>query len=179
VQLPDSGWPSGRYWWTVVPVQIVAVGTTTPSTIEYHDAELPQDACKAGREWSFGLQSAPVTAAAAATPYASGVTAGPRVIAAATKVPSFTQLPLITWEPALGAQSYQIQLSRHLYPWNTISQQTSVVPSALLPLNVKDVGVWYYRVRGVNPELPANAQYMTWSTPAEIKITGNQIKVVK
>src|SRR6202012_5341155 len=69
---------------------------TASSSIEYHDAELPQDACKAGREWSFGLQSAPVTTAAAARPYVSGLVAGPRVEAAATKVPKFTALPLIT-----------------------------------------------------------------------------------
>jgi hypothetical protein len=125
------------------------------------------------------LESEPVTTAAASTPYVSGVTAGPRLIAAATKVPSFTGSPLITWEPAMGAQSYEVQLSRHLYPWNPVSEQTSVVTSALLPLGSKDVGVWYYRVRGVNPNLPANAQKMTWSNTAELRITGNQFKVVK
>ena len=25
IELPDSGWPSGRYWWTVVPVDIVDI----------------------------------------------------------------------------------------------------------------------------------------------------------
>jgi hypothetical protein len=196
VQLPDSGWPTGRYWWTVVPVQIVQVATSSSSSsssgssgssgssqpsfsLEYHDSELPQDACKSGREWSFGLQSAPVTTAAASTPYVSGVTAGPRVIAAATRVPNFTELPIITWEPAIGAQSYEVQLSRHLYPWDPVSEQTSVVTSASLPLNSTDRGIWYYRVRGVNPTLPANAQKMTWSSTVELRITGNQFKIVK
>jgi hypothetical protein len=154
-------------------------GSSTPPSpaIEYHDAEIAQDACRAGRVWSFGLQSAPVTTAAAATPYASGLTAGPRLVAAANRVPKFTGLPLVTWKPALGAQSYEIQLSRRSYPWTPVLKQTSVVPSAVLNLSAKEAGTWFYRVRGVNSHLPSNGK-MTWSAPVEIRITGNQFKVV-
>ncbi|MBV8395223.1 MAG: hypothetical protein JO064_03070, partial [Actinobacteria bacterium] len=88
------------------------------------------------------------------------------------------ELPLVTWEPAIGAESYEIQLSRHLYPWVAAKSVTSVVTSAVLPLAKTDHGTWYYRVRGVNPNLPTGAQKMTWSSPVEISITGNLFSVV-
>jgi hypothetical protein len=184
VELPDSGWPTGRYWWTVVPVHPYEIFTPPaaagdPSNaLEYHDAELPQDACKAGRVWSFALHSAPVTTSAAATPYASGLTNGHHLTAAARRVPSFVELPLITWKPAIGAQSYEVELSRHAYPWVAVKQQTSVVPSALLQLSTDDRGRWYYRVRGVNANLPANAQKMTWSNPVSLRISGNLFAIL-
>lgn len=182
VTLPDNGWPHGRYWWTVVPVAAVDVpppdGTPGDSdAIEYHDLVLPQDACAAGQVWSFGVQSQPVTTTAS-TPLVSGLVAGPRIVAAATRVPSFAQLPLITWRPALGAISYQVQLSRKLYPWNAARTTRAVVPSAVLPLTKRDVGTWYYRVRGVNPDLPQAAQAMAWSKPVAVRITGDQFVVL-
>jgi hypothetical protein len=182
VTLPDNGWPQGRYWWTVVPVAAVDVvpkdGTPGESdTIEYHDLELPQDACAAGQVWSFGVQSQPVTTTAS-TPLVSGLAAGPRIVAAATRVPSFAQLPLITWRPALGAISYQVQLSRKLYPWGASRTMRAVVPSAVLPLTKHDVGTWYYRVRGVNPDLPPAAQAMAWSKPVAVRITGDRFVVL-
>lgn len=209
VELPDSGWPTGRYWWTVVPVEIVDIppdtsssststtttSTTTTSTtttsssgssssggtddaVEYHDAELPQDACSAGRVWPFALRSAPVTTAVASKPFASGLALGQRIVAGAGREPKFVELPLVTWKPAIGAQSYEIELSRHLYPWSPVKKQTSLVTSTVLPLGKSDHGTWYYRVRGVNPNLPANAQKMTWSQPVALKITGNLIAVL-
>jgi hypothetical protein len=128
--------------------------------------------------WPFALRSAPVTTAAAATPYVSGLTLKKRLVAGAGRVPSFVELPLITWKPAIGAVSYEIELSRHLYPWVAVDKQTSVVTSAVLPLTPSEHGKWYYRVRGVNPNLPAGAQKMTWSDTAAIRITGNQFAVV-
>jgi len=185
VELPDSGWPTGRYWWTVIPVYPLELYTPPAlpgdpaNAIEYHDAELPQDACKAGRVWSFALRSAPVTTSAAAMPYASGLSNGHRLVAAARRVPSFVELPLITWKPAIGAQSYEVELSRHAYPWVAVKQQTSVVPSALLQLSTSDRGRWYYRVRGVNANLPANAQKMTWSNPVSLRISGNLFAILR
>jgi hypothetical protein len=185
VELPDSGWPAGRYWWTVVPVSIYEVfpedgaAATPDDPVEYHDTELPQDACAAGRVWPFALRSAPVTTTSAATPYASGLGTGQRLVAAVKRAPKFIELPLITWKPAIGAQSYEVELSRHSYPWVAVKSQTSVVTSAVLPLTKTDVGTWYYRVRGVNPNLPANAQKMTWSGTAPIRITGNQFTILR
>jgi hypothetical protein len=173
IALPDDGWPAGRYWWTVVPVQILNDGTN----ISYRDVELPQDACAAGRVWPFGLQSMPVTTSDS-VPFASGLYGG-RVTAAAAPTASFVQLPVITWKPVLGAQSYEIQLSRRVYPWKAVSSQTAVVPSATLNLTKSQTGVWYYRIRGVNGNLPGTAIKMTWSKPTAIRISGDRFVVVK
>ena len=82
-------------------------------------------------------------------------------------------------EPALGAQSYEIQLSRRRYPWVAATDITSVVTSALLPLATSDHGTWFYRVRGINPNLPTNAQKMTWSSAIRISITGNRFAILR
>jgi hypothetical protein len=175
IELPDIGWPSGRYWWTVVPVQVLQSPT---GDLVYRDAELPQDACAAGRVWSFGIQSMPVTKTENGGPFASGQN-GSRVVSAATKTPSFVQLPVITWTPVLGAQAYEIQLSRRLYPWHTEVTQAAVVPSVTLKLTKQQSGTWYYRVRGINGYLPGTAIKMTWSTPAALRISGDRFVVVK
>lgn len=183
ITLPDNGWPEGRYWWTVVPVVAAAFpadpskGVVDSDKLEYHDLALPQDSCANGQVWPFGVQSAPVTTSSQ-MPYVSGLSAG-RVTSAAGRSPRFSELPLITWEPALGAQSYEIELSRKAYPWKAVRTQKSVVTSAVLPLTRVDLGTWYYRVRGVNPNLAAGAQKMTWSSPVKITITGDEFTVVK
>jgi hypothetical protein len=190
VSLPDNGWPQGRYWWTVVPVAAVPVAssggssssssssTPTSTKLEWHDLSLPQDLCAAGQVWPFGVQSAPVTTSSG-TPFASGVGATQRVTSAAARRPSFRELPVITWQPAMAAYSYEIELSRHAYPWVAAKKLTSVVTSVVLPLSKSDRGVWYYRVRGVNPNLSGPAQKLAWSTPVAIKITGDIFKIVK
>jgi hypothetical protein len=181
--LPDNGWPEGRYWWTVVPVEIAvfpadpAKGVQDSDKVEYHDTVLPQDSCAAGQVWPFGIQSAPLTTSSQ-TPYISGLLAG-RVTSAGRQSPRFSELPLITWQPAIGAQSYEIELSRKAYPWKAVRKQTSVVTSAVLGLTRSDVGTWFYRVRGVNPYLVAGAQKMTWSRSVKIRITGDEFTVVK
>jgi len=181
--LPDNGWPEGRYWWTVVPVELAVFpadptkGVQDSDKVEYHDAVLAQDACAAGQVWPFGIQSAPLTTSSQ-TPYISGLLAG-RVTSASRTSPRFSELPLITWQPAIGAQSYEIELSRTAYPWKPVRKQTSVVTSAVLNLTRSDVGTWYYRVRGVNPYLVAGAQKMTWSRTVKIRITGDEFTVVK
>lgn len=178
IALPDNGWPEGRYWWTVVPVEAVVTG----NAIVYQDAELPQDACKASglwpaSVWSFGMQSEPVTTTRSG-PLASGLHGG-RVVAAANRQPAFDRLPVVTWKPVYGAQTYEIQLSRKLYPWKAAILQKAVVPSATLKLTKQDVGLWYYRVRGVNANLPGSAIDMTWSAPTAIRISGDLFTVVK
>jgi hypothetical protein len=196
VSLADNGWPQGRYWWTVVPVAIVQVppppsssGSSSSSgsgkskgpvavPLEYHDMALPQDLCAAGAVWPFGMQSAPITTTTQ-TPYASGVVKGNRVVSAATRTPSFQELPVVTWKPAMTAVTYEVQLSRTKYPWNLARSLTSVVPSAVLPLSRKDVGIWYYRVRGINPDLTGPAQKLAWSKPVAIRISGDRFVVVK
>jgi hypothetical protein len=161
VELPDNS----AYWWTAVPVEIFE---DAAGGITYQDMELPQDACAQGSVFSFAMQSMK------ATTYASGVH-GNRVLSSA----SFSQLPVITWSPVLGAQTYEIQLSRRPEPfWKTAITQTAVVPSATLNLTKKDIGTWYYRVRGVNGNLGGTAIKLRWST-GKIQISGDLFQIVK
>jgi hypothetical protein len=155
-----------------VPVQIVEVvadsasGPSDSDPLEYHDMALPQDLCAAGAVWPFGVQSAPVTTTSG-TPYASGLVSGTRVVSAAKSTPTFQELPLVTWEPALAATTYEIRT------------QVSAVTSAVLPLSKSDIGVWYYRVRGVNPNLSGLAKKLAWSKPVGIRISGDRFVIVK
>jgi hypothetical protein len=161
VELPDNS----AYWWTAVPVEIFEDST---GNLVYQDMELPQDACAQGSVFSFAIQSMK------ATTYASGVH-GNRVLSSA----SFSQLPVITWSPVLGAQTYEIQLSRRPEPnWKTAIAQTAVVSSATLKLTKKDIGTWYYRVRGVNGNLGGTAIKLRWST-GRIQISGDLFQIVK
>jgi hypothetical protein len=66
-----------------------------------------------------------------------------------------------------------------VYPWKAVSSQTAVVPSATLNLTKSQTGVWYYRIRGVNGNLPGTAIKMTWSKPTAIRISGDRFVVVK
>jgi hypothetical protein len=60
-----------------------------------------------------------------------------------------------------------------------VRKQTSVVTSDVLPLAKTDKGTWYYRVRGINPNLPGSAQKLAWSKPVAIRISGDRFVVVK
>jgi len=180
VDLWDSGWPNGRFYWTVVPVSVLTIGTAKPPAaqpIEYHEISVPQDACEAGQVMSFGKVSQPVVAASS-TPYASGLSPNGRVIAAVGSRPSFHDSPLVAWEPAVGATSYEVEWAKGTtYPWKATGSLTTHATSVVLPL--KEPGLWFYRVRGINPALPAKAQKMTWSRPAALRLTGTQFKIVK
>ena len=245
VDLWDSGWPNGRFYWTAVPVryesadpkrttlslatapgastfrladvtgfgatQLVRIGagatqetltitsvntatseilTTTGSTyahgagedvqnltatIDYWDLELPQDVCASGRVQSFGKGSKPLVASST-SPFVSGLSPKGRLTSAATARPSFYGAPLVAWEPALGADQYQVQWSKSRYPWVTAGEKFTFATSALLTL---DPGVWYYRVRGVNFSLPGTARAMSWSAPVGVKVARPTFAVVK
>jgi hypothetical protein len=185
VDLWDSGWPSGRFYWAVIPVEAQLYGVPPKKTdqtnglpIEYHDTAVPQDVCQAGDGMSFGKVSQPVVTASG-TPFVAGLAPDGRVVASAAKVPQLHDSPLVAWEPAIGATTYEIQLSRRSYPWRTTWSQTTPATSAMLPLGPKQVGTWWYRVRGINPALPQGAQQMSWSKPVRLKITGDSFVVVK
>jgi hypothetical protein len=251
VDLWDSGWPNGRYYWTVVPVKEVArpqlttslavaasAGATTvtvvtpagfpvgatitigagvsketltvsdvnasvltlsrgltfahptaeivinPSPgIEYRDAELPQDVCAAGRVATFGKVSEPVLAGST-SPYASGLSPGGRLIAAVSGLPSFYGTPLVAWQPAVGADEYQVQWSKTKYPWNPVGQRFTFGTSAALDQVASgkhvslDPGTWYYRVRGLDFSLPGTARAMSWSDPVGFNVARPTFKVV-
>ena len=245
VDLWDSGWPNGRFYWTVVPVRfetadpkrttvtvatapggstfrladltgfgatqfvrigsgatqetltIASVNTTTgeistttgatyahgsgedvqnlTSTIDYWDLELPQDNCAAGRVQAFGKGSKPLVASST-SPYVSGLSPKGRLTSAAVARPSFYGAPLVAWEPALGADQYQVQWSKTRYPWVKAGEKFTFATSALLTL---EPGVWFYRVRGVNFSLPGTARAMSWSAPVGVKVAKPTFAVVK
>jgi hypothetical protein len=49
----------------------------------------------------------------------------------------------------------------------------------VLPLGSTAAGTWWYRVRGINPALPAGAQAMSWSKLVKIRVTGDSFVIVK
>ena len=242
VDLWDTDFPRGRYYWTVVPVvatapvalattlasaaalgsltitvsttgfavnDVVSIGSGTTletatvvsvtgntltlsgplkfghgagetatkagSALEYRDQELAQEACAGGRVASFGKTSEPVVTAAA-TPYASGLSPGGRLVAAASSTPSFYGTPLVAWTPALGAKTYEVQWSRTRYPFRPVGLLPTYSTAATLPLKP---GTWWYRVRGINYSVPTGAQPMSWSDPTVLKVARPTFKVVK
>ena len=183
VDLWDSGWPNGRYYWTVVPVTVDYYPpfdpTSTDKPIEFHDTQVPQDSCEAGVGMSFGKVSQPVVTASSNMPWVSGLGPDGRVIASVAKVPAVHDSPLVAWQPAVGATTYEVQLSRKQYPWKTTWSTATAATSVILPLGKAAVGTWFYRVRGINPALPVGAQAMSWSKPVRLRVTGDSFVVIK
>jgi hypothetical protein len=183
VDLWDSGWPNGRYYWTVVPVTVDYVPPhdvlAKDSPIEYNDTAVAQDSCERGVGMSFGKVSQPVVTAASDMPWVSGLAPNGRVVASASKVPSVHDSPLVAWQPAIGATTYDVELSKKTYPWKATWSTTTAATSVVLPLGKTSVGTWFYRIRGINPALPAGAQAMSWSKPVRLRITGDSFVIVK
>ncbi|HYZ79374.1 MAG TPA: hypothetical protein VE596_18580 [Gaiellaceae bacterium] len=263
VDLWDSGWPNGRYYWTVVAAEprlapnlvtyLAApvhagdmtiqvnntlgfakggggllgdgvtqelvnikdiVGNTIYASIpvtfdhpvrdrffiptdavEYHDLEMPQDACADGRVQAFGKTNEPAVTTAGA-PYVTGLSPTGRLVQAAATRPAFYGSPLVSWKPALGADEYQIQWSRTRYPWRPVDPVTkeryeklTFATSALLDRQVTAAsgtttrgpllpGMWWYRVRGLDFSLPGTARAMSWSKPVAVRITKPKFAIV-
>jgi hypothetical protein len=260
VDLWDSGWPNGRYYWTVVAAEprlganltsylsapahagdmSVVVNSTlgfgaqaqigdgataeavlidkllgnvatlqTPllynhpthdrffvpsEAVEYHDLEMPQDACAQGRVQAFGKTNEPAVTRSGA-PYVTGLSPTGRLVQATGARPAFYGSPLVSWKPALGADEYQVQWSRSRYPWRPVDPLTkeryeklTFATSALLDRAVigqngasrgpLPPGVWWYRVRGLDFALPGTARAMSWSKPVAVRITKPKFSVV-
>jgi hypothetical protein len=176
IELLESGWPNGRFYWTVVPVKQVSKLSADgkASTISYADAEVPQDACASGRVMAFGKASTPVVAGQG-TPYASGLSTTGRLIAAAGAAPFYGH-PLVAWLPVAGADTYQVEWSRTQYPWRSVGRiDVDGGTAATLPLAP---GGWWYRIRGVDAALPTGHQKMTWSQPLQIKVAKPKFRLV-
>ena len=77
VDLWDSNWSTGRYYWTVVPVG------------HNGDAELAQDACQAGRRGEFGKTSVKPDLAEGLVPFATGLSTTGRLFSAASSRAQF------------------------------------------------------------------------------------------
>jgi hypothetical protein len=151
---------------TVTLNQALALGhrngdvVTVGSKLEYDEIELAQDACASGRVGMFGKVSQPV-AAGGKTPYVTGLAANRRLLtASATRSPKVYGSLLAAWRPALAADSYELQWGKKAYPFKPVGQVFTASTSAMLSLNA---GAWYYRVRGINFQLPTNARGMAWS----------------
>jgi len=170
VDLPDLNFPSTRYYWTVVPVVLTQ---DESGAIQYHDAEVGQDACAAGRVQSFGKESAPVVTTSG-TPYVAGLTPGGRLLASVGHQPVVYGTPLVAWQPAKAATGYQIQWSRKLYPWRPAGTKQTFSTSAVLKLQP---GKWYYRVRGLNAGA-LGLPYMSWSTPVRVTVAKPTFRII-
>jgi hypothetical protein len=157
VDLWDSNWDSGRYYWTVVPVAW--------NGSEYQDVSLPQDECQKGNVGTFQKRSTTPQLGSGA-PYVTGLSPSGRLLSASGSQRAFYGVPLVAWTPSTGATKYDVEWSRTAYPWQKAGSMTTPATSALLPLKP---GTWYYRVRGIDPWLPGN-HMLTWSSAVRIHI---------
>jgi hypothetical protein len=176
IDLWDTAWPNGGYYWTVVPV-VIEHPAGAPTTIQYRDVQLPQDVCQSrdtGAILRFGKVSQPVVAASGA-PYVSGLTPKGRITSAVSKKPTFYGRPIVAWSPALGADSYEVQWSRSRYPWKAAGTLATYSTSASLPLKP---GLWYYRIRGVDSSIPGTQQQMSWTEPLALRVAKPTFRVV-
>lgn len=180
IDLPDTAWPTGGYYWTVVPVvAIPRSGSPAPASgasfpVEYRETELPQDACQSGRVMRFGKSTPPVVTASS-RPFASGLSPKGRLVSAVRSSPSFYGTPLVAWRPVLGAQEYEVQWSRTANPWRPVGSMKTPATSSLLPL---EPGMWHYRVRGYNYSLLKRPQ-MAWSSATALRVAKPTFAVVK
>ncbi len=178
VDLWDSGYPTGQYYWTVVPVNVIA---STSGGVTYRDAELPQEACQSGRILSFAKESLPTTTTEAA-PYASGLSPDGHLASAAIVKPTFYGSPLVSWRPAVGAVAYEVQWSKVSYPWKTEGKPAFTFGTSALLGDATGTplapGPWYYRVRGLDPYVAGPAKQMTWSDPVLVTVATPRYRVV-
>ena len=152
----------------------------TSGNFQYHDLELPQDACASGRVARFGKESEP-SLTASGDLFATGLSSTGR-LTSALHTTAFYGQPLVSWTPALGATAYEVQWSKTRYPF-----QPEAIPgsgnkgymttgtSLVLPVGP---GTWYYRVRGFDYSLPSGSQQMSWSDPAKLVVAKPTYKIV-
>jgi hypothetical protein len=152
----------------------------TSGTFQYHDLELPQDACASGRVARFGKESEP-SLTASGDLFATGLSSTGR-LTSALHTTAFYGQPLVSWTPALGATAYEVQWSKTRYPFQpqpipgsgNLGYMTTGT-SLVLPVGA---GTWYYRVRGFDYSLPSGSQQMSWSDPAKLVVAKPTFKIV-
>lgn len=149
--------------------------------IEYHDLEMAQDVCAAGRVARVAKTSE-TSLSSAGELFATGLSPRGKLISATGKSPFYGR-PLVAWTPALGASVYEVQWSRTASPFRPQPDPENANAHGTLTLGTSTVlpltpGTWYYRVRGFNYSLPTNAQQMSWSSPARIVVAKPRFKVV-
>ena len=116
----------------------------------------------------------------ATTPYATGLSSTGRLTSAAN-TSKFYGRPLVAWAPAFDADIYEIQYSKAAYPFKPELDPRSnsrgyltFSTSDILPL---PVGTWWYRVRGIDYNLPTGVQQMSWSDPQRLVVAAPKFKV--
>jgi hypothetical protein len=140
------------------------------SSLNYSEQELWQDACASGRVMRFGKVSQPVVTGGG-KPFISGLgTTGKVVAGSSTR--TFYGVPVITWQPALGADEYEIQWSADDYPFTPMMDKIAVGTSSLMSYKAVGFkpGTYYYRVRGIDLQLPKKARGMGWSKVQKVTI---------
>jgi hypothetical protein len=148
-------------------------------SILYVDTELAEDACAAGRVQRFGIESEPSLTSAQA-PFATGLSSTGRLTSAAHTSQFYGQ-PLVAWTPAFNADIYQVQYSKTQYPFKPeLDPRTNT--KGFLTFSTSDVlplspGTWYYRVRGIDYNLPTGVQQMGWSEPEKLVVSPPKFKV--
>jgi hypothetical protein len=175
IDLWDTFWPEGGYYWTVVPVMI-NFRRDSAEELEYRDIQLPEDVCRAGGAVRFGKIGRPVATGDKA-PYISGLSTAGRLVGARRSTPTFYGQPIVAWEPVYGAHEYEVQFSRTLNPWRSEAKTPLTTPATAAVLPVSP-GKWYFRVRGLNFSLPKKPE-MTWSQPVSLRIAKPRFRIVK
>ena len=145
------------------------------AAIAYHDMAVPQDSCQAGVGMSFGKVSQPVVTSSG-TPFLSGVGPdGPDRRRSGPRTPSSSPRRSRPGSPVVGATEVP---DRDVAVALPVARRRSTSARRRLDRpagdQVRRRASWYYRVRGVNENLPAGAQAMAWSTPVQVKVTGNR-----
>lgn len=154
--------------------------TRAGGSISYVDTELAQDTCAAGRVQRVGISSEP-SLTSAQSPFATGLSATGRLTSAANTSTFYGQ-PLIAWTPAFNASIYEVQYSKKRYPFVAEIDPRSKV-KGFLTFSTSDVlplapGIWWYRVRGIDYNLPTGVQQMSWSDPERLVVAKPKFKVV-
>jgi hypothetical protein len=63
-----------------------------------------------------------------------------------------------------------VQWSRTRYPWRPASTTPYYTSATSMLLEGLAAGVWYYRVRGIDPYVQGPVKQMTWSTPQQFRL---------
>lgn len=173
IDLWDTAWPRGGYYWQVIPVAPTP-SRDAPEKLEYREAEVGEDACRASGAIRFGKRSNSPKLGDTA-PYISGLSPNGRLLSASRARKPFYGTPIVAWEPVWNAHDYEIQWSRSANPWQTVGSSITPATATVLPV---ERGVWYYRVRGLNPSLPKKPE-MTWASPVRLRVAGPRFRIVR
>lgn len=166
LNLPDVDFPATRYYYTVVGVDMLSDAKS--NSYKWVDAELPQDVCATGRVLGFGKKVKAVVTSSP-TPLVTGLAPDGTLLTGGVKRPVVYSTPLITWLPAIGATSYEVQWSRTGDRWRAEDKVVTHVTSAMPGLTT---GKWYYRIRGVG-QTPT-----VWSSPVAVTVAAPTFRVV-